>query len=766
MARSIRITRLDVIIILGLVISPLLFFWPLILPAGDQSYTIPQGDFIEQYYPLRAYAAQRLGAGELPLWNPHLYGGQPALADIQSGALYPPHVLQSLLLGLRGGSFPLQALIWQMILHFSIGAAGLYLLSRRLVLEEGYPPAGAGFAGAVSALVFTFGGYLTGFPVQQLSILEGAVWLPWVLWAQSHLYTNSRFNLPWVSILAAFFALAILAGHPQTAMYIVYGSLAFLIFTAWLTFRKEEKRRAGVSRALRLSLSWAAALLLALLLAAPQLLPTLEFISLSPRASMNYEEVAKGLPAPEVAALLYPGYFGGSPQYLGILPLVLMAVAFLFYPEKQKVAFWSGLALLALLLSLGDQAFIYPIAYLFLPGFSAVRQQERALLLFSLAGALLAGMGAAALTSVISEELPRLRLFLKKMLLVGGVWGLLVFPLLIVAQQQPESLFPGLLRNHTITLVFLGLSIAWLGWLLLSSRAGGLQATFNSRRMASWLVAGIIIIAGNLFTVNGRFNLQPVHNPVPAETTEMVQVLRSETAQATPPWRIASAGFLPGGHSAAAYLQLYDTTGNTPLHIERMEEFSQKMPSWRYWQLLNVRYVLSERDISSPGVTARGDKIYHLEDPFPRAWLVHRYVVEADDGKALSLLAADAFDLRRQAVLPFPSDTVAEAANAPEEVIFSDVRPEERRLSVNAAAPGLLMISEGYYPGWIALLDGKPAAVLRADVTLQAVAMPAGQHELILRFEPLSFRRGIYLFIAGLMMTIGLAISQLAWRRD
>ncbi|RPJ55148.1 MAG: hypothetical protein EHM12_12800, partial [Dehalococcoidia bacterium] len=179
----------DAALILILTFLPCLFFWRLITPHPADRMRIRAGDFTEQYFPLRAFAAQEWVRGRIPLWNSYLYGGQPALADIQSGALYPPHVIEALILG-RGGplvgrevGFPLWALEWQVVAHFSLAAVGTYLFVRSLGRQSGVSWRRARFGGVIASLVFTYGGYLTGFPVQQMTIVEVSAWLPWVMWA-------------------------------------------------------------------------------------------------------------------------------------------------------------------------------------------------------------------------------------------------------------------------------------------------------------------------------------------------------------------------------------------------------------------------------------------------------------------------------------------------------------------------------------------------------------------------------------------------------
>ena len=181
----------DAILIIILALLPCIFFWRLISPNPADRMHIVAGDFTEQYFPLRAFAAQEWVRGQIPLWNPYLYGGQPALADIQSGALYPPHVIEALILGWGGLlfgreiGFPLWALELQVIAHFSLAAVGSYLFVRHLGQQSGVSLRRARFGGVITALVFTYAGYLTGFPVQQVTILEVSAWLPWVMWGIS-----------------------------------------------------------------------------------------------------------------------------------------------------------------------------------------------------------------------------------------------------------------------------------------------------------------------------------------------------------------------------------------------------------------------------------------------------------------------------------------------------------------------------------------------------------------------------------------------------
>ena len=211
---------------------PLLFWWRLWAPNPADRAVIPEGDFTSQYYPLQLFAARELAEGRLPAWDPYLNAGQPGLADIQTGFFYPLNLLPNLVLALFGLSFSVGLLQAQVVLHFSLASLFTYLLVRHLARRAGARVAAARFAGAVAALTFSYAGYLTSFPVQQLTILETAIWLPLVLLFLDRASHHSR-PLPQLILAGLALACALLAGHPQTSMYLFYAALAYGIFASW-----------------------------------------------------------------------------------------------------------------------------------------------------------------------------------------------------------------------------------------------------------------------------------------------------------------------------------------------------------------------------------------------------------------------------------------------------------------------------------------------------------------------------------------------------
>jgi uncharacterized membrane protein YfhO len=165
--------------------------------------------------------------------------------------------------------------------------------------------------------------------------------------------------------------------------------------------------------------------------------------------------------------------------------------------------------------------------------------------------------------------------------------------------------------------------------------------------------------------------------------------------------------------------------------------FADRVGEWRRWQLLNVRYVLSKQDIDGPGLErvyeADEVKVYRVGDPLPRAWLVAE-TVTADDSLVFDLLNAESFDPRQTAVLPPGSAEPAQGGQGGS-IQVVEAAPGWLVLDVTAQGDSLLVVSQPFYPGWRATVDGESVPILRVDYLLQGVPLRAGTHRLELRYH-------------------------------
>ena len=461
------------------------------------------------------------------------------------------------------------------------------------------------------------------------------------------------------------------------------------------------------------------------------------------------------MPVSELMSILYPGYFGGSPAYVGIVPLVLITVALAIGPPglRRVIRFWLWVGVIAMLLAFGGNTFLYPLFYLLAPGFDLVRQQERAFLLYTFAAAVMTGYGAFLLSRPLPRSVrPAWRQVQRNLQRIGwaalALTGLFIYGATAAAQRGVENnLLFGVLRHHVFGLVLFGGTL-----LLLALRPRRLWRRW-------WGVALIIGWLGfNLFSVNWRFNLAERTDPPPFAPVDESLFLRQEIANLPQPARIASAGLLRGGNNAASVLGLEDVTGNTPLQLAKVAAFNEAMQesSWRYWQLMNVRYVVSDQAIDGPGLVRRyeGERgnVYQIGDPFPRARMVHQ-VIQSDDW---SILAQESTDLKTTALIPADLSLNLATSPQPSSATIIELYPGALTINVNTIADGLLVISNIDYPGWQATLNGMPAEIYPTNGIFQGIFIPAGEHQVRLWFAPQRFYSGLWLSGMGLLVALGL----------
>ena len=190
--------------------------------------------------------------------------------------------------------------------------------------------------------------------------------------------------------------------------------------------------------------------------------------------------------------------------------------------------------------------------------------------------------------------------------------------------------------------------------------------------------------------------------------------------------------------------------------------------------LLNVRYLIVPADpartdldpllAAMPTVYAdEHARILENAAAFPRAWLVHeaRQVAPED---ALTLLANGTIDPRQIALLETEPPLARPETTASESIAWDVVDADHLALKIEANAPALLVLSEVWDPNWTATVDGETAPVLLANYTLRAVPVPAGAHEVALRYDPPALRVGlaVTLLTAALLVLSALVL----FRRD
>ena len=180
-------------------------------------------------------------------------------------------------------------------------------------------------------------------------------------------------------------------------------------------------------------------------------------------------------------------------------------------------------------------------------------------------------------------------------------------------------------------------------------------------------------------------------------------------------------------------------------------------PCQSAWQLKGLALVDSRDETFQPLVPGEyrlvhsGDvKIYENLDALPRAFLVYdwRFLPEIDD--ALEAMSAAGFDPAKQAVIVDPGQDGRLQTGGAGEATITEYEPDRVVVEIDGDADGLLLLSDAYYPGWQAKLDGDPVSIYQTDILFRGLMVPSGEHEVEFIFEPASYRAGRLISLVGL----------------
>ncbi len=594
---------------------PFVFYWRAALGLGMFFF----GDIARFFYPTRVLYADALRAGRLPLWQPEILTGIPLLAEMQTGALYPLHLVLYRVLPVD------LALNYDILLHLAFLGAGTLLFARTQKISA---------SGALlAAMALTLGGFGAA-RITHPNVLSVAAWLPWLL----YLYAQWRakfFPLVMWMLLTLAFAMQWLGGHPQFALINCVSFGVFVVARALDATRKtndEKKRRTFVLW------SFAApflALVLGTLIASAQLLPTFEFAQQSARAGgVDAEFFTTFSYNPLYLALLAAPFLRGNPYpntsveviaYIGSLPL-LLATAALFFKRDRVTLFWLLFALGALVLAFGGNTPLYP-ALRFLPFFNLFRVPARFLFPFAFALVMLAGFGFDALRARAYES----KMFRNAFLVLAATL-LLALVILILVNLLPLEIWLDAWRGLPILFGALALLL-----ILRAARTDRVFFTASAFGLTLLdLMAFSAVYAQTFNQIAPRAEIFPpprVLNVLPLKPYE--RVLTSEWIL---PWiSVMNASLYPNLNAAHNVSAAH---GYTPLTPRNTREFLDHLSAVML-NKLGVRYYLIPQLLPVDAQTEAAD----VRDPFlldPLSAPLEFSIVDADSIEIESSLAQSA----------------------------------------------------------------------------------------------------------------------------
>lgn len=723
--------------------------WKSMTAAGDAPSIVHKpvvDDAFRHLYPLRVLASDVMRRGELPLWNPYNAAGTPLLAIMHPGYLTPFGLFFLLF------SSPIAWALYILVQPLLLGIS-MYWYARTLRLS----PLSALF----TSLVLLFSGFVVARMEygEFLYILSG---LPVLLGITEILRERPANRVLWAIPLIVF--LLFLSGQPHMIIYVL-GVFALYVL---------------VRLPLPLTLRVGALSLLGVGLASVQLVPSFELYQLSTIGRHTSEFIFDRflLPFSHLVTILIPNYFGSQATYnyfgphdytetiayIGTIPVFFAILAFGKGKGSRVVLFFAILAVASVLTTL--EWFGARLFYLLpLPVLSA-DVPSRIFVLTTFSIAVLAGIGFDRWEKKhISMRLsPALLGFF---VVLGIVIGAAMFAYLR-AWPCPSVAIP---QCRLISVRTTALEIAIFGLFFLAA-----SLVRNQRRF--WVPLILVVIVG-WYNANKFLPFSPremIYPEAPALTALQTLTgdnrffgiggahIRTNLATA---YRLSSPEYFDPLHVRRfAELISYVNTGDREEGITRSDVLliDDATPSAelarrreRFLDLVSVSHLMFRTDELPPqagGEPVWQDATWYITarpSALPRAYVVSDAEVISDDSALLNRLFDPSFDAR-QTVLLEESPTEKIAPGAAGRITSVAYNALSVVAHVEADAPVFFVLTDTWYPGWLARIDGKEVPIYRANYTFRAIAVPQGAHEIAFSYEPRSVRVGLLISLASLIV--------------
>lgn len=685
-------------------------------------------DVITQIYPWKKLVIESFKLRQIPAWNPYQFSGTPLLAGAQSAVFSPVNALFLI--------FPFID-AWSVIILLQPIAAGLgmYFYLRCIAVSK----AGS----TVASISFMFCGFITVWMAYG-TLGYAMVYLPIILYGIER-YRRTRESTAVILIIASV-TLSVFSGHLQTSIYVIATACLYSLFQFIVTKNP------------MLFIRYIVYISLGLILASPQLIPTLRFYQQAIRSELFQK--GEVIPWSYLPTIIAPDFFGNPvtrndwyghyaewASFVGVIPFVL-AASFLWSKKRHPIQYFYIMLSISAILLAYDSPLIDTIVGLRLPVIST-SAFSRIIVLLSFAVAILSGFGFDTLVTDWDNRKNLKRFLLVgtcMTLFIGGIWILLFFGNLLWVNDVTDEKLTVAMRNFMMPTILLLSSVFLIG------------IGYRLRSIGRYTIIGILLLLTTFDLVRFASKWMPFD---PREYIyPKIALLEYLEIHAT-----RSRVWGNFGNEAQSPFHLQGLEGYDPLYIRRYGEFiaaaadgdihspsrstvlldKQGKYTKKLIDLLGVRYFLyakgDERNVwsfpywnypESFGAPVYGDdhyEIYENSHVLPRAFLVHEYTVGKNDAEVLKEIF-ERLDIARRIVLEEEPEKIDRAVddgnNTNERVNMVTFTPNQIIMNVISKGRGLLFLSDAYYPGWSAYVNGKPTKIFRANYAFRAVVVPDG----------------------------------------
>lgn len=664
-------------------------------------------DVYRQMYPWRSLAIRELKSGKLPLWNPYNFSGAPLLANFQSAALYPLNIIFLFVNEISGWSI-------LVILQPLLASLFMYLYMRKLKT--------APYGAALAAISYGFSGFMAVW-LEYNTVGHVILWLPLIFYAIERV--NGKGPAIWFCIIAVSNAFALLAGHPQIYSYMLIASVLY----AWFRTTKTKFL-------LILAFSF-----IGVCITGPQLVPGIELIMHAARSPHDFTNLfTKILVQPwQLLGLPFPNLFGnpetrtywpsdtfvGKVLTVGLVPLFFSLSALRRKDSITNLFLWASVGIIVLITANPFTYLLYQIPIPLITSSSPTLMSF--LLVFSLSA--VCGLG---FDHWITEKHTVKKLVHRSLEVVA------ILALLFIGTKIPAF---GEYALHAQT-AFRALVYA----AAISGATLLLFWTFISfPKLRTVAVIGMLCLhAADLFIFFIRFNpFVPPALVFPGH--EVLSFLVSHG-----PDRYWGYGTADIAANFATQYGMFSPEGYDPLYPKSYGEF---LYSYKNGKLATAFDNATRSDAAITSHFGDGG----LTDPNKQRVLNDlsvRYILDrTENNSTAETLPPGVF----RPLISFGDWRIYENRNAKPRVyltngtaVIKTYKPERVVIQTNAPAPDTLIVTDTYYPGWKATIDGAPSDIVPKDHALRSLAVPAGTHTVVMTYAPLSVTIGFVLSMIGI----------------
>ncbi len=764
---------------------------------------VPAGfDVVNEKLFWRAWTFDRLRRGEIPLWNPHVLSGYPMHADPVQALFYPPEWIHLVLphpLAI-GVSFTLAALI---------ACWGTMRLARVLGADA--------WGGALAGVAYAIGGLVAGHVgLGEIPHLQAMGWTPWCVALALEALAGRARSPRWLPVVIALAVLAghVQYGYQTLVAVAITCVTALAWMTPRPAVARALVSRVAPSVALGLAIASVSLVPALAYVSHSNRGGGLDWMA-STTGAIHPLELLRVLVPDFFGDAVTSPYWGGflkemSTPYLGIATLA--ALPWALGPRFRRATLAvAPMAVFGLLVALSAYTPFHRWIFHLLPGFAFFRMPVRWLHLATLGVAVAAGLGVTVLRSRPARARASLHDGVRAALvpLALAIVGALFFLPDGGTGAERFAAFESRLRSRVDSFLGPEPDEAVPGWttaeparyatardatvramLFALATTGTLVAL--GRRPMSIGPAALVLVSVDLVTSGQRY-LSTVPRQVLETPPPLAELLASEPGARTltllpgtvvprpPAFEASYPGFnrfsqsyihramVEGRRDVGGIFFVVSSRYRTLAGVTSSFEH-ETVEDGAILDLLGVRWVLApahgwpSEHLPEAAFTPRAlsGGIRVLENPRagPRVFLARS--VEVVDGTAQARARLVSPDLPSGVVVLVAGDVEA-AALAPTSLTalgspdgtarITDERDERVAIEVDAARPTLLVVADAYDAGWRGSVDGRDVPVMRADVALRALPVPAGRHEVVLRYRP-----------APLLIGAGVsAVAVLAW---